>query len=55
VTGIVTMPDGSMVHPGGRAEVAVERLRPAAIDIGLDFAIREGNRTVGAGTITSFP
>lgn len=32
---------------------AVELGRDVAIDAGLDFAVREGNRTVGAGTITS--
>ena len=53
VTGVITVVDGQPVQPGAHAEVTVELQRPVAIDVGLDFAVREGNRTVGAGTITS--
>ncbi len=53
VTGIVTVPNQALVHPGDHAEVTVELQRAVAIDVGLDFAIREGSRTVGAGTITA--
>ena len=50
VTGTVTV-DGP-VQPGDHAEVEVDLAREVAIDEGLDFAVREGNRTIGAGTIT---
>jgi elongation factor Tu len=53
VTGVVTVPDGAPVPPGAHADVTVELGRDAAVDVGLDFAVREGNRTVGAGTITA--
>jgi elongation factor Tu len=52
VTGVVTVVDGAPVLPGTHAEVTVELGRDVAIDVGLDFAVREGSRTVGAGTIT---
>jgi elongation factor Tu len=52
VTGTITIPDHATVEPGAHATVTVELGRPAALDVGLDFAVREGNRTVGAGTIT---
>ncbi|HHN73833.1 MAG TPA: elongation factor Tu [Acidobacteria bacterium] len=53
VTGVVTLPDGrEMVMPGDRLEVIGELQKPIAMDKGLRFAIREGGRTVGAGTIT---
>jgi elongation factor Tu len=41
-----------MVLPGDRATFAVELGREVAMDVGLGFAIREGGRTVGAGTVT---
>ena len=53
VTGVITIPDGSMIQPGTHCTVNVQLGRPVAVDVGLDFAIREGNRTIGAGTITS--
>ncbi len=53
VTGSISVLDGSLVQPGSNVEIDVELVRPVAIDVGLDFAIREGNRTVGAGTITA--
>ncbi|MEM9613677.1 MAG: elongation factor Tu [Actinomycetota bacterium] len=42
-----------LVHPGDHAEIEVELGRPVAIAVGLDFAMREGNQTIGAGTITA--
>jgi elongation factor Tu len=38
--------------PGDRLEVNGALTKPIAMDLGLRFAIREGGRTVGAGTIT---
>ncbi|NJN63573.1 MAG: elongation factor Tu [Acidobacteria bacterium] len=53
VTGVVHIPeDREMVMPGDRLEVVVELIQPIAMDKGLRFAIREGGRTVGAGTVT---
>jgi elongation factor Tu len=52
VTGVVTVVDGVPVQPGTHTEVTVELGRDVAIDVGLDFAVREGNRTIGAGTVT---
>jgi elongation factor Tu len=53
VTGVVTLPEGTeMVMPGDKVSVSVELITPVAMDRGLRFAIREGGRTVGAGTVT---
>jgi len=53
VTGSVTLPEGTeMVMPGDNTEMTVELIAPIAMDEGLKFAIREGGRTVGAGTVT---
>jgi len=53
VTGVSTLPEGvEMVMPGDNVTVAVELITPVALEKGLRFAIREGGRTVGAGTIT---
>jgi elongation factor Tu len=41
-----------MVMPGDNVSVEVELITPIAMDKGLRFAIREGGRTVGAGTVT---
>ncbi|MBD3347833.1 MAG: elongation factor Tu, partial [Candidatus Eisenbacteria bacterium] len=41
-----------MVMPGDNVELLVELITPIAMEEGLRFAIREGGRTVGAGTIT---
>jgi elongation factor Tu len=41
-----------MVMPGDNVTVEVELITPVAMDKGLRFAIREGGRTVGAGTVT---
>jgi elongation factor Tu len=53
VTGSATLPEGTeMVMPGDNVELSVELVTPIAMEEGLRFAIREGGRTVGAGTIT---
>lgn len=52
VTGVVELPaDVEMVMPGDNVEVTVELISPVAMEQGLLFAIREGGRTVGAGTV----
>jgi len=53
VTGVATLPDGvEMVMPGDNTQVRVELITPIAMEKGLRFAIREGGRTVGSGTVT---
>ena len=53
VTGNAALPDGTeMVMPGDNVTIEVTLLTPIAMDRGLRFAIREGGRTVGAGTVT---
>jgi elongation factor Tu len=53
VTGAVELPEGvEMVMPGDNANLAIELITPIAMEKGLKFAIREGGRTVGAGSIT---
>ncbi len=53
VTGVITLPDGvEMCMPGDNVEMSVELITPIAIEKGLRFAIREGGRTVGSGTVT---
>jgi len=53
VTGDVTLPaDREMVMPGDNVSISVKLIAPVAMEKGLRFAIREGCRTVGAGTIT---
>ncbi len=53
VTGSVELPEGTeMVMPGDNVTINVELHTPVAMDKGLRFAIREGGRTVGAGTVT---
>jgi elongation factor Tu len=51
VVGALDFGAAGMVLPGDTVEVAVELGRPVALDAGLGFAIREGGRTVGAGTV----
>jgi len=41
-----------MVMPGDNVELDVELITPVALEKGLRFAIREGGRTVGAGTVS---
>ena len=53
VTGVATLPEGvEMVMPGDNVSVSVVLITPIAMEKGLRFAIREGGRTVGAGTVT---
>ena len=53
VTGVADLPDGTeMVMPGDNVSISVELIAPIAMEKGLRFAIREGGRTVGAGTVT---
>jgi elongation factor Tu len=54
VTGDVTLPEGvEMVMPGDNVEIQGKLITPIAMEQGLRFAIREGGRTVGAGTVTA--
>jgi elongation factor Tu len=54
VTGNVTLPEGvEMVMPGDNVEMEGRLITPIAMEEGLRFAIREGGRTIGAGSITS--
>jgi elongation factor Tu len=41
-----------MVMPGDNANLGIELITPIAMDKGLKFAIREGGRTIGAGSVT---
>ena len=53
VTGVISLPDGTeMVMPGDTTDMKVELIQPIAMEEGQSFAIREGGRTVGAGTVT---
>lgn len=53
VTGEVKLPEGTkMVMPGDNIKSEIKLLAPIAMDEGLNFAIREGGRTVGAGVVT---
>jgi elongation factor Tu len=53
VTGSLHLPEGvEMVMPGDNTTISAELMVPVAIEKGSRFAIREGGRTVGAGTIT---
>jgi elongation factor Tu len=53
VTGVVTLPEGvEIVMPGDNVTFEIELIVPIAMEKGLRFAIREGGRTVGAGTVT---
>jgi elongation factor Tu len=52
VTGVITLPEGTeMVMPGDTTSITVDLIQPIAMEEGLRFAIREGGRTVGAGTV----
>ncbi|MCJ7856328.1 elongation factor Tu [Lachnospiraceae bacterium NSJ-143] len=53
VTGVINLPEGTeMCMPGDNVEMSVELITPVAMNLGLRFAIREGGRTVGAGSVT---
>jgi elongation factor Tu len=53
VPGSVDLGGATMVMPGDTVELAVELGKPVAMDVGLGFAVREGSRTVAAGTVTA--
>ncbi|MGH9652956.1 MAG: elongation factor Tu, partial [Bryobacteraceae bacterium] len=53
VTGVAKLPEGTeMIMPGDNVSIEVDLITPVAMDKGLRFAIREGGRTVGAGTVS---
>lgn len=53
VTGTVTLPEGTeMVMPGDNVVLTAELIHPVAMEEGMRFAIREGGKTIGAGTVT---
>ena len=53
VTGTAELPAGAeMVMPGDNTSLTINLIAPIAMEKGLRFAIREGGRTVGAGTVT---
>ncbi len=54
VTGAIELPEGvEMVMPGDNIQMKIKLIYPVALEKGLRFAIREGSRTVGAGTFTN--
>ncbi len=54
VTGTTELPEGvEMVMPGDNIKMKIKLIYPVALERGLRFAIREGGKTVGAGTISS--
>ena len=53
VTGVITLPEGvEMCMPGDHVEMTIDLIYPVAMEKGLRFAIREGGRTVGSGSVT---
>ncbi|MBQ7758635.1 elongation factor Tu [Anaerotignum sp.] len=54
VTGVINLPEGTeMCMPGDNVEMTIELITPVAMNQGLRFAIREGGRTVGAGSVVA--
>ncbi|MBQ4347203.1 MAG: elongation factor Tu, partial [Firmicutes bacterium] len=54
VTGVINLPAGTeMCMPGDNIEMTIELITPIAMEQGLRFAIREGGRTVGSGSVVS--
>jgi elongation factor Tu len=54
VTGVINLPEGTeMCMPGDNVEMTVELIHPVAMEQGLRFAIREGGRTVGSGSVVT--
>ena len=52
VTGVIQLPEGvEMVMPGDNVALTVELIAPIAVEKGTKFSIREGGRTVGAGSV----
>jgi len=53
VTGVAELPTGTeMVMPGDNVNLSITLIAPIAMEKGVRFAIREGGRTIGAGTVT---
>ena len=53
MTGVASLPEGvEMVMPGDNVAMEIALITPIAMEKGLRFAIREGGRTVGAGTVS---
>ena len=53
VTGVITLPEGTeMVMPGDNVTMTVELIAPIAVENGTKFSIREGGKTVGAGSVS---
>ncbi|MBA3271195.1 MAG: elongation factor Tu, partial [Acidobacteria bacterium] len=53
VTGSLHLGEGvEMIMPGDNTQISAELIAPTALEKGARFAIREGGRTVGAGTVT---
>ena len=53
VTGVITLPEGTeMVMPGDNTTMRVQLIHPIAVEQGTKFSIREGGRTVGAGSVS---
>lgn len=53
VTGTIELPAGvEMILPGDNVEITAELIAPIAMEVGMRFAIREGGRTIGAGTVS---
>jgi len=53
ITGVITLEEGTeMVMPGDNTNMTVELIHPIALEEGTKFSIREGGRTVGAGSVT---
>ena len=53
VTGVIELPEGvEMVMPGDNVNMTVELIHPIALENGTKFSIREGGRTVGAGSVS---
>ena len=53
VDGGIDLGEATMVMPGDAARLVVTLGQPVALDVGLGFAVREGGRTVAAGTVTA--
>jgi len=54
ITGVIELPEGmEMIMPGDNVTIKIKLIYPVAMEQGLRFAIREGGRTVGAGTFSS--
>ncbi len=53
VTGVIELPEGTeMVMPGDNTQMTVKLIHPIAVEQGTKFSIREGGRTVGAGSVS---